>query len=182
MDLPNYSKAYEEHEKKWTCECSGQIYVYRIFTNGMKHWGKQCLNCGKWRSVKQCDVPLRERSILPLFDPDISLKFQDRKQKDYGSSVQSVKQEEYQSEQEKREAYYKTPAWKMKCMTRRNVNTKLFGGRCEICFENRGHICHHMTYERLYNEWIFDLACVCEECHTGLHAPNPFWSGHSSGD
>ena len=41
--------------------------------------------------------------------------------------------------------------------------------RCEICKSARPHQRHHLTYERVGEEWPEDLLCVCKDCHERLH-------------
>jgi 5-methylcytosine-specific restriction endonuclease McrA len=59
--------------------------------------------------------------------------------------------------------------WKHKRSLRLQLNHRLFNGYCEMCFSVPARHVHHMTYSRQGNEWIFDLAAICEECHRQLH-------------
>ena len=43
------------------------------------------------------------------------------------------------------------------------------GGICEICQDAIGEDVHHLTYERIYNELLIDLAHVCRKCHESEH-------------
>jgi 5-methylcytosine-specific restriction endonuclease McrA len=40
---------------------------------------------------------------------------------------------------------------------------------CQGC-GGRATQAHHLTYEHAFNEFLFELVAVCEECHAQLHA------------
>lgn len=61
--------------------------------------------------------------------------------------------------------YLQTDYWG----TVRNIMHELIGYKCEICGnENHIHV-HHFNYGSIGEETINDLACICEECHIGIH-------------
>lgn len=44
------------------------------------------------------------------------------------------------------------------------------GRKCEKCGETKGAIdCHHLTYERLFNEIPSDVMLLCRSCHKKEH-------------
>ena len=43
------------------------------------------------------------------------------------------------------------------------------GGKCMICGNTDNLHVHHITYEHLGNEAIYELACLCHECHQDVH-------------
>lgn len=57
-----------------------------------------------------------------------------------------------------------SPEWE----ARRNAVMFRDGYKCRICGEDANHV-HHLTYERKFNESIYDLIAVCERCHTMIH-------------
>lgn len=40
---------------------------------------------------------------------------------------------------------------------------------CEQCNKRKATIVHHLTYERLGNESLKDVACLCKKCHMEVH-------------
>jgi hypothetical protein len=42
-------------------------------------------------------------------------------------------------------------------------------GICERCDRNPMDACHHLTYERKYDERLEDLQAICNECHEWTH-------------
>lgn len=88
-------------------------------------------------------------------------------------------QQKYQAQAERLRAlqampykdYLNTPEWDE---TRRR-HYKRSGYRCQVC--NVGGVqlnVHHRTYERLGQEKIRDLICLCQDCHTLFHASRAF--------
>lgn len=65
----------------------------------------------------------------------------------------------------KYDAYLKSPEWqarRAKVMGRAN-------GLCEGCLERKATQVHHQTYEHIFEEFMFELVAVCDECHARLH-------------
>jgi hypothetical protein len=40
---------------------------------------------------------------------------------------------------------------------------------CQACGEAPSEQAHHLTYDRIYREPLFDLVGVCRPCHASLH-------------
>ncbi len=62
---------------------------------------------------------------------------------------------------EKYRLYLLSPEWNAWRVARRTRAS----GMCERMCGRRGTECHHVTYERLYNERITDLLWLCGPCH-----------------
>ncbi len=60
--------------------------------------------------------------------------------------------------------YLKSAEWKKK----RDAVVKRDKGECVFCGDTAQHV-HHLTYERVYNESLYDLVAVCNECHKAVH-------------
>lgn len=43
------------------------------------------------------------------------------------------------------------------------------GGECEGCLSAPATAVHHLTYQHVGNEYLFELVAVCESCHDKLH-------------
>ena len=61
--------------------------------------------------------------------------------------------------------YMQTPEWK----ERRQLVLKRANYVCEGCGKAKATEVHHLTYERLGKEMLFDLVAVCDECHRKIH-------------
>lgn len=65
----------------------------------------------------------------------------------------------------KYEAYLKTPEWQAK----REKVLKRANGVCQGCLERNATQVHHCTYDHIFEEFMFELVAVCDECHARLH-------------
>ena len=62
-------------------------------------------------------------------------------------------------------AYLKSSRWKDK----RLRVLKRDGNQCQACCRRAAVAVHHLTYERVFDEPLYDLVSICETCHEGLH-------------
>jgi 5-methylcytosine-specific restriction endonuclease McrA len=61
--------------------------------------------------------------------------------------------------------YLSSPEWKEK---RRKVFARA-SGVCEGCGESEPTQVHHISYEHVGAEFLFELVAVCDACHERLH-------------
>ena len=74
------------------------------------------------------------------------------------SSVKSLWKEQYH-------LYLQSPDWNIK----RSTVLERDKYKCRICgFGDKLQV-HHLTYDRVYDESLYDLVTVCEDCHTLIH-------------
>ena len=43
-------------------------------------------------------------------------------------------------------------------------------GICEGCLEKPATQVHHLSYEHVGDEYLFELVAVCDACHDNLHS------------
>lgn len=65
--------------------------------------------------------------------------------------------------------YLKSPAWR----DRRVLVLNRAHGKCEGCGLADATQVHHLTYERVGKEMLFDLVAICDACHSALHGTHP---------
>ena len=63
------------------------------------------------------------------------------------------------------ESYLQTGAWR----ERRKRVMERTRGLCEGCGQRRATQVHHLTYERVGAEMLFDLVAICDDCHARIH-------------
>jgi len=61
--------------------------------------------------------------------------------------------------------YRKTPEW----AERRKMAISRDKGICQGCLKAPAEVVHHLTYERIGNELMFDLVSLCRTCHDRAH-------------
>ena len=60
--------------------------------------------------------------------------------------------------------YLKSSEWKAK----RDAVLRRDDHRCRFCGASATEV-HHLTYDRKYNEPLYDLVSICSECHKAVH-------------
>lgn len=78
--------------------------------------------------------------------------------------------------------YLKSAEW----ATRREKVMQRAGGVCEGCRCRPATEVHHLTYEHVTREFLFELVAICGDCHARLHdAPDrpqaPHWTPRLAG-
>lgn len=151
--------------------------IFKPEVYGPKKYSYQCVSClRKGPSVK---IPEGDQKSAVLYD---EAKAKDREKKLAGLYEQMrtvFQQEKERDDQEFRfyyESYLQTDTWRLK---RRAVMERA-GGICEGCRVKRATQVHHLTYEMLGHEMLFQLVAVCDECHLDIHESRqrpPLWKG-----
>lgn len=144
--------------------------VKRVLSDGRVSYYKQCLICGKGKATKSRD--LYSNGNMPTWDDQISKTYTDRRRqlrdelhKKVIEFIQSKNDSESRDWWKWYNEYLQTPQWKrISAMVIARAN-----GICEGCGVNPARHAHHLTYEHVGNEPLFELVAVCSECHQRLH-------------
>lgn len=150
------------------CDHTGAKEVRRHRqSNGVYVAAEQCLVCGsRLRNVPKSSVT--NFQWLPEFDEQLRSRWQERLQAFYRE-----RREAYETAVAGHDRawwdwytqYLQSPAWarkRAKVLARDNY-------QCRGCGESRATQVHHLTYERVGNELLFDLVAVCDRCHEQCH-------------
>jgi 5-methylcytosine-specific restriction endonuclease McrA len=62
-------------------------------------------------------------------------------------------------------AYLQTDAW----VQRRELVIERAGGMCEGCRQAAAEQVHHLTYNHITNEFLWELVAICRDCHERFH-------------
>ena len=62
-------------------------------------------------------------------------------------------------------SYLASPEWKQK---RKTVLARA-NGICEACLQEKATQVHHLTYDHLFDELLWELVAVCDGCHRKAH-------------
>jgi 5-methylcytosine-specific restriction endonuclease McrA len=159
------SRQLAEYDDK---KCSHQDAEIRWFraSNGAVHHKRQCLKCGE----------LVGQAISKSLVPANCLSDDESLRERYGAQRRHEKEEILQrhiriqktgdsKSQKEYEAYLQSPQW-------RAVRAKVMkraDGLCEGCGALRPTQVHHLSYDHKFNEFLFELVAVCDQCHERLH-------------
>lgn len=135
--------------------------------NGVVVARRQCSTCGdNLGVVKKGEVP--NLAALPVFDEPLRTAWQERCRRYYSDRREAY--EEALRTHDARwwawyDAYLRTPRWS-------RLRDKVLardGHLCQGCRESPATQVHHLTYDRVGREMLFDLVAVCERCHSRIH-------------
>lgn len=61
--------------------------------------------------------------------------------------------------------YLKSDQW----LHRRDLVLERDQYKCQACLCNKATQVHHLTYNHVYEEFMYELTSVCESCHRRIH-------------
>jgi hypothetical protein len=158
----NWEQIQAQVDERFGCECAETEIRYRIYRNGVKHFHKQCLRCGEYgSSVAKAAVPQRTQMLCVAVDEELRDGWQKQRQ-EYAAEIRRQGTLEKNTEWfQKYDAYLKSEAWQKRA---RKVLER-DGNLCQACLKRPATQAHHLTYEHVFNEPLFDLVSVCPVCH-----------------
>ena len=126
----------------------------------------QCLVCGRsaGAQIKKIDWPAEREP----WDEEIELQIRERQNKRIDEiELRAFARHQARMRDRKGEYsdYLNSPKWKG---IRRDVliRDKYL---CQGCLRNKATQVHHLTYENIYDELMFQLVSVCDACHRKIH-------------
>lgn len=135
-------------------------YVQKAKSNGDVMLRKQCSVCGYTdsKNYKFLDVGgIDKVKQLAFFNDDLLNEFYEKQRE---SKLREYEQKREYALNEYSE-YLKSDKWKAK----RLRVLKRDNYQCKACESNTATQVHHLSYEFIYNEPLFDLVSVCKTCH-----------------
>jgi hypothetical protein len=146
-----------------------------VCLNGAIQYVKQCLNCGEkiGNPIKHADVIAARGNLEFIARFDEELRAEYRAKMAASEMVARRAQREAQSfdiQRERlgswyRDEYLNSEAWAEK----RELVIQRAGGICEGCRSRKARIVHHLTYDHVGNELLFELVALCRSCHDRCH-------------
>lgn len=159
----------ERAETAPECSCDYTAIRRRVLSHGVATYVVQCLGCGRQiRSVKKDSYEVRMLADMQPFDDTLQRTWREQQAQFYAArqearvNEQATKQSAWWVEYT---AYLKTTAWRLK---RQAVLTRA-NNWCEGCAARTATQAHHLTYNHMGNELLFELVAVCDSCHHILH-------------
>jgi len=160
-------KNLENQIEQLTCKHLRFEIRYRKATNGTLMYKKQCIRCGEtlgdW--IPHSRIP-PAAEIVPIDDglpQRYQLNVRELKQALFERKKELERKDFFESYDE----YLNTPEWREK----RVLVFKRCNGICEGCGIKKATEIHHLSYKNVGNEFLFELAGVCSDCHIKAHPP-----------
>jgi hypothetical protein len=127
----------------------------RITVSGSKQYVDQCVECGRATSSPVAHNHARVRALTAEvpFDPTLHDRWFER----------------YRIARGQRDtawfaaynAYLQTEAWR----ERRRLVMQRAGDVCEGCRQQPATQVHHLTYQHVSEEFLWELVAICDACH-----------------
>jgi hypothetical protein len=130
----------------------------------------QCARCGEivdYLRLDRGDTVPEGAEMLPPFDKPLWQDLRERRE----ARIEELVREEGRRERGRAEwrrrydAYMNSPEWR----AIRGLVLERAGGMCEGCGIRRAVQVHHLTYEHLGDEFLWELRAVCVRCHERVH-------------
>jgi len=145
------------------CSHKSPVLCRRIIS-GVTHFWEYCTDCGKeLRRLKHADVTAGQKQAAIAFTVDLCQSWRAKKRND------STYEAQYEAYRKAWDAWYQgylgSEVWagKRAAVMQRTRNT------CECCGTERAVNVHHLTYDSVGCEPLWDLQAVCRGCHKWVH-------------
>ena len=146
---------------------SGADVVRTKSANGAPLFRWRCLRCKQmFAVVSRADV---ERTSTPWTATDVTMadqmEYMAEVNRHVSSSNEKNRQTWLQKSQQRLDAdyqqYLQSHSWRLK----RDAVMRRDNRLCQGCLRNQATEVHHLTYDRIFDEMLFDLVAVCHDCH-----------------
>lgn len=173
FDLRHTDARSEEIHAVYSERCEHEITEMRrrVASNGAVSFRNQCLNCGggPGNAIPKSTIKHPAPDRIPLFDPQIYKDWSARRDERLRAidqkyiRLQKAGQAEWWRWYDK---YLQSTEWRV----RRDLVMARAEGVCEGCRSRPAVQVHHLTYDHVGNEFLWELAAVCKPCHDRVHA------------
>jgi len=140
----------------------------KVTSNGAVQFRYQCLECGGGPQGPVPKATVRNPDRVPAYDTELHLRWHEARE----DRIRAVNQKHIRLQKaEKAEwwrwynKYLQSTAWRVK----RDLVMARSEGVCEGCRSRPAEQVHHLTYDHVGNEFLWELAAVCNQCHERVH-------------
>jgi 5-methylcytosine-specific restriction endonuclease McrA len=132
----------------------------RTLSNGSIAFIHQCTKCGisVGQPIARDKVP--DVQNTPPWDDTLQERVRQRERES-----RETQREEWRLEYAE---YLRSQKWSDK----RQLVLRRAGGICEGCLASKATQVHHLTYDHVFDELLFELVAICDDCHDRAHGRN----------
>lgn len=130
-----------------------------------------CKNCGTTSAVLKMN-PYNEYLSLPILEKSFQKELQENrieKNRKFWEYLENNRKRALETREnefwDKYDIYLKSKEWKAK----RELVFKRDNKLCQSCLSKPATEVHHLTYKHVFNEPLFDLVSICNDCHKNVH-------------
>ena len=131
-------------------------------SNGVMQYSRQCLRCGCTVGNYVKHDTIKDKTIIPSWDKDLQDRWYTRRSQTYQEKRNDRLRDNWHSWYQQ---YLTTDRW----LEKRQMVLTRCNGVCEGCQMLPAREVHHLTYENVGNELLFQLVGLCSHCHARVH-------------
>jgi hypothetical protein len=161
-------QVWKEHHERYACTCENKALRKRVVKGGAVQYVYQCQRCGEvsLQAVARTKAfELCEGKEPASLDTKLREEWQ-RKKSEAAAKIDEVANNKFWSGYSE---YLATPEW----AERRRLVLKRAAGICEGCGIAAAAEVHHLSYEHVGSEFLFELVAICQACHKRIHPEEP---------
>ena len=170
--LKKYTEEIQQYEKRFVCSHEKLNLKKRKVKGGAFQYVKQCLVCGNAmpQPIKQEVALSANGGIEPSsFDEKLQIDWKTNKEQAYSEIKERYESSKKVEIAEHTDEYWEylnsSPEWQLK---RRKVFARA-KNICEGCAEQPATEVHHISYDNIFDELLYQLVALCEDCHKKAH-------------
>lgn len=166
-DMSSRARSFDDEHPP--CVHDQVSLAIRVLSNGAIRYVSQCDTCGKeieayTHAFAKSLISELGDGIFRQWDAQIAEEYKAKRKNLFDEWLASTKQEQDEQWWANYTAYLHTDAWSERrrlCLVRDNF-------QCQAklpCCTGRAVDVHHLTYDHVGNEPLFELVSVCRACH-----------------
>ena len=133
--------------------------------NGAPMYREQCLSCGCPSGQWIAKAKVANVQNVPEVSPDAHAEYERGRFTEWRSTQAEHAREQLSAGDNEYAEYLRSKAWAGK----RAKVLERAKGICEGCGERQATQVHHLTYEHVQDEFLWELVAICDECHERVH-------------
>ncbi len=165
MPLPHSQRTdlYAQVADRFDCKHPERELRRRVIKGGSVAYVRQCKACGQVSNPVKTALALQESAggAIPAYDAEAEDAWNTRKHAAY-KSIEAELDGKVSNEYEE---YLQSELW----LAKRALVLRRAGKLCEGCLERPPTQVHHLTYQHVGEEFMWELVAVCDECHERAH-------------
>ena len=166
---PDYAAISKRVDQEFVCNHEHKTVRRKLAADNSVSIWHQCDRCGHkvGVAIKKASMNPAKVQALPLWDTQLETRFNAQKKKHFDEAYAVEKQRCEDDWDKAYNQYLQTPEWKRK----RELVLLRAQGICEGCREAEATVVHHLNYDYVGDEFLFQLVALCRPCHDRCHNP-----------
>lgn len=163
------SDAWNKAQEEFKCEhpMDKRELRYKKDSLGRLSYVMQCLCCGVAATSALKHSFAQDKTFILPFDEDLADSYFKQRRERYEQLCNEENTKHTNKETDwftKYNNYLRSPEWQAR-RQKVLIRDKYL---CQACLEKNATQVHHLSYDHVFNEPLFELVAVCKECHDKL--------------